>query len=147
MEPKKFLELAQVLAFEPPQAAKLRTATSRAYYAAYNVTVQTLDTLGVQIPKSPNGHGQVLNFLGNSKNEELQQISSDLGTLHSNRIAADYRLSDQKAENSTTVKALVQHAKKIIDTVERCCAGPNKQAIAKAMKDYDLLIKAAGRKE
>lgn len=147
MEPKKFLELAQILAFEPPLPAKLRTATSRAYYSAYNVSVQTLENLGVQIPKSPNGHGQVQNFLGNSKNEELERIGSDLGTLHSNRIAADYRLSDQKAENPTTVKALVQHAKKIIDTLERCSTGPNRQAIIRAMKEYDQSIKSAARKD
>jgi len=145
VEPKKFLELAQVLAFEPPQPAKLRTATSRAYYAAYNVSVETLESMGVLINKGPGGHGQVQRFLGNSKNEELQQISSALGSLHSSRIAADYRLADQKAENPNNVKAFVQHAKKIIDTLERCCTGPNRHAIVKAMKDHDQLEKSTFR--
>ena len=145
MEPKKFLELAQALAFEPSQPAKLRTATSRAYYAAYNVSVETLERMGVQINKGPGGHGQVQRFLGNSKNEELEQISSDLGTLHSGRIAADYRLADPKAENPINVKALVGHAKKVIDTLERCCAGPNKHAIIKAMKNHQQVEKGAPR--
>ena len=139
MEPKKFLELAQALAFEPPQPAKLRTATSRAYYSAYNVSVETLESLGAQINKGPGGHGQVQRFLGNSKNEELQRISSDLGTLHSGRIAADYRLTEKRAENPNNVKLFVQHAKKVIDTLERCCTGPNKQAIIKAIRDHNKL--------
>ncbi|MEK6632149.1 MAG: hypothetical protein AABY94_02435 [Nitrospirota bacterium] len=147
MEPKKFLELAQALAFESPQPAKLRTATSRAYYAAYNVGVEVLEKMGIQINRGPGGHGQVQRFLGNSKNEELQQISSDLGTLHSSRIAADYRLSDQRSENPNNVKAFVQHAKKIIETLERCSAGPNRHAIIKALKDHDQLEKGAARKE
>ncbi len=141
MEPKKFLELAQALAFGQPQSAKLRTATSRAYYAAYNVSAETLGNMGAQIDKGPGGHGQVQRFLGNSKNEELQQIGIDLGTLHSNRISADYRLADERAENPTNVKALVQHAKRIIDTLERCCAGPNKQAIIKAILDHNKVEK------
>lgn len=147
MEPKKFLELAQALAFETPQPAKLRTATSRAYYSAYNVSVEALESLGAQINKGHGGHGQVQRFLGNSKDEELQQISSDLGTLHSSRISADYRLADQRTENPNNVKLFVQHAKKIIDTLERCCAGPNKQAIIKAIKDHNKLENGTARGE
>lgn len=147
MEPKKFLELAQALAFEAPQPAKLRTATSRAYYAAYNVSVETLGSMGAQINKGPGGHGQVQRFLGNSKNEELQQISSDLGTLHSSRIAADYRLADQRAENANNVKLFVHHAKKIIDTLERCCTGPNRHAIIKAIRDHNKLEKGSAQEE
>lgn len=146
MEPRKFLELAQALAFESPQPAKLRSAISRAYYAAYNVSVETLENMGVTINKGPNGHGQVQRFLGNSKNEELEQISSDLGTLQSSRIAADYRLADSRAENPTNVKALVGHAKKVIDTVERCCTGPNKHAIIEALKIHEQVEKGTSRK-
>lgn len=147
MEPKKFLELAQALASESPQPAKLRTATSRAYYAAYNVSVETLGSMGAQINKGPGGHGQVQRFLGNSKNEELQQISSDLGTLHSSRIAADYRLADQRAENANNVKSFVHHAKKIIDTLERCCTGPNRHAIIKAIRDHNKLETGTAQEE
>ena len=146
MEPKKFLELAQVLAFEPSHPAKLRTAISRAYYAAYNVSVETLENMGVQISKGPSGHGQVQRFLGNSKNQELEQISSDLGTLHSSRLAADYRLTDLRTENPTNVKALVGHAKKVIDTVERCCTGPNKHAIITAIKIHEQVENGTAHK-
>jgi hypothetical protein len=146
VEPRKFLDLAQALAIEPPHPAKLRTAISRAYYAAYNVSVQTLESMGVQISKGPNGHGQVQRFLGNSKNQELEQIGSDLGTLHSSRLAADYRLTDLRAENPTNVKALVGHAKKVIDTVERCCTGPNKHAIITAIKIHEQVEKGTAHK-
>lgn len=147
VDPKKFLELAQVLAFESPQASKLRTATSRAYYAAYNVSVDTLVGMGFRIDRSGNGHGQVQNLLGNSKNEDLQKISSDLGSLRTSRIGADYRMNDPKPENPTNVKAHVQHASRIIQTLDRCCGGPNRKDIILAIKGYEQLIKGAGQKE
>jgi hypothetical protein len=146
VDPKKFLDLAQVLAFESPQASKLRSATSRAYYAAYNVSVEALGGMGFRIDRSGNGHGQVQSLLGNSKNEDLKKISSELGSLHTSRIGADYRMDDPRAENPTNVKAHVLHASRIIQTLERCCGGSNRNDIIKAIKDYDQLIKGAGQK-
>lgn len=146
MDPKKFLELAQVLAFESPQASKLRSATSRAYYAAYNVSVVVLVGMGFRIDRSGNGHGQVRNLLGNSKNEDLKKISSELGTLHTFRLGADYRMDDPRAENTNNVKAHVLLASRVIQTLERCCGGPNRNDIIKAIKDYDQLIKGAEQK-
>lgn len=146
VDPKKFLELAQVLALESPQDSKLRTATSRAYYAAFNVSVAALMGMGFRIDRSGNGHGQVQNLLGNSKNEDLKAISSELGGLHSNRIGADYRMDDPRADNPTNVKAHVLLASRIIQTLERCCAGPTRNDIIKAIRDYDQLIKGAGQK-
>ena len=146
VDPKKFLDLAHLLALETPQASKLRTATSRAYYAAYNVSVEKLDGMGFRIDRSGNGHGQVQNLLGNSKNEDLKKISSDLGSLLTNRIGADYRMDDPRAENPTNVKAHVLHASRIIQALERCCGGPNRNDIIQAIKDYGQLIKGAGQK-
>lgn len=146
MDPNKFLELAQALALESPQASKLRTATSRAYYAAYNVSVETLGGMGFRIDRSGNGHGQVQKLLGNSKNEDLKKISSELGSLHTYRISADYRMDDPRAENPTNVKAHVLHASRIIQTLERCCGGPNRNDIIQAIKDYGQLIKGTGLK-
>jgi hypothetical protein len=46
------------------------------YYAVYNLSVQTLDGMGFQIIKSHEAHGQVLNFLGNSKDEDSEMVVS-----------------------------------------------------------------------
>ena len=147
VDPKKFLDLAQALAFDSPLAAKLRTATSRAYYAAYGVSAQTLDSMGFPILKSGNGHSQVQAYFGNSENDELKKVGSELGSLQTNRNHADYRLDDLKAETASNVKAHVMQAKRIIDTLERCCAGSERPKIIKAMKAYDQLIKRAARNE
>ena len=132
MNPKKFLDLAQALAFDSPHAAKLRTATSRAYYAAYGVSAQTLDSMGFSVLKSGSGHAQVQAYFGNSENDELKKIGSELGSLQTNRNHADYRLDDLKAENPNNVKAHVIQAKRIIDMLERCCTEPERLKIIKA---------------
>ena len=82
-----------------------------------------------------------------ARTRSFNRFSSDLGTLHSSRIAADYRLADQRAENANNVKSFVHHAKKIIDTLERCCTGPNRHAIIKAIRDHNKLETGTAQEE
>ena len=142
MDPKDFLTLAQQLANEStPLPEKLRTATSRAYYAAYNVSVDALGRLGIKISKSHGGHGELIKYLGNSKDRDLEAISGQLGTLQTNRNHADYHLDYRDAEKSGNVKAHVAQAQRVIETVERCCGGPNRPRILQAMKDFEAIMK------
>ena len=145
VEPQAFLQLAKLLASGTPLPERLRTATGRAYYAAYNVIVQELGLLGIRISASSMGHGEIVNFLGNSKDKELQTVSSSLSTLQTNRNHADYRLNVEEAERQKNVQAHVEHADRIIATVKRCCCGPNRANIIQAMREFDAINKGRSR--
>lgn len=138
MDPKKFLEIAEVLIKEnPPQSAKLRSATSRAYYAAFHVCRDILDDMGFRILRSAGGHGEVVKFLASSRDCELEQMGSHLGTLQSCRNAADYDLHVDRAEKLMNVQLHIRQARLIIETVECCCKGKNRTQIIEAMKTFE----------
>lgn len=138
MNAKDFLALAEALVkTTSSEPSKLRTATSRAYYAAYNVCVKALLDLGFSNLKSSNGHEDVIRYLSSSKDDELQKMSGHLASLRSQRNKADYDLKDPTAEKENNVKLHVAQARIVINTVERCCQGPNKESIIQAMKVYD----------
>lgn len=144
MEPRKFLDLAQLLALGTPQPERLRSATSRAYYAVYNVSKKILTDLGFRISTGPSGHGEVCSRFGNSRDTDLQMVGSQLGTLRRFRNNADYDLSDNGPEKPENVKAHVEQAKRMIETVERCCSGQTKQRIVEAIKEYERLVSEGG---
>ena len=142
MNPRDFLVLAHLLATGTPKSANLRTATSRAYYAAHHVGAETLSGLGFTITTGPGGHGDVWNRLQNSGDMDLTVAGSQLADLHSNRIKADYRLKDGKAENQKNVRGHVEQAKKIVEAIEQSCSGSKGQNIIKAIKAWETLIRA-----
>jgi uncharacterized protein (UPF0332 family) len=98
MEPHDFHRLAAQLA-NSTQAAELRTAISRAYYAAYHVSAALLEAMGFRPSRGPAGHGDVRNRLSNSGDLEIMRVGNQLGQLHSQRIAADYHLHNTGVEN------------------------------------------------
>lgn len=144
MEPRKFLDLAQLLIIGTPQPERLRSATSRAYYAAYNISRKRLSELGFKISSGPSGHGEVCDRLGNSRDTDLQVIGSQLSTLRRFRNNADYDLADGKPEKLDNVRAHVEQAKRMIETIERCCSGPTRSNIIEAIKAWEKLTSGGG---
>lgn len=57
MNPRDFHRLAARLMTDFSPAAA-RTAISRAYYASYNVAVETLTEMGFRVSRGPAGHGE-----------------------------------------------------------------------------------------
>lgn len=139
MDPQEFLNLARLLATGTPTAAKLRTATSRAYYSAYHVGAEFLERMGCTISTGPSGHGDVWKRLQQSGDEELKMVGSQLANLHSSRITADYKLNEGRAENQTNVHGHIRQAERIIETIERYRSGPKRQDIVDAIKQWKTL--------
>ena len=137
MNPQDFLNLAQILATGTPNPSKLRTATSRAYYAAHHIGAKTLREMNFKIKESGSGHFDVWSKLQNSNHEELIVAGSQLADLHSSRLKADYRLNDARTENQDTVRGHVIQARKIIETIERSCSGSQRQDILNAIKEWE----------
>lgn len=142
MDAQKFLQLAKYLANEyPSEAAKVRSATSRAYYAAHHVVIDKLNSCGFRLPKTGEAHSKAVDYLENSRDGDLKVASSSLGSLQVSRNRADYRLDAIDPENQKNAQAHVEQARKIIEAVQRSWGGPNKSKILEALKEYDDIIK------
>jgi hypothetical protein len=141
MDPRDFLDLARLLANETPKAANLRTATSRAYYSAHHVGAEILKRMGCTISTGPSGHGDVWKRLQQSGDEELTVAGSQLADLYTNRIKADYRLEDRRAENQINVRGHIELAKKIVEAIEQSCSGSKRQDIINAIRRWETLTR------
>jgi hypothetical protein len=139
MNPREFQSLASQLV-TGTSPAHLRTAISRAYYAAYNVAVEILDELGFPIQRSPSGHGEVQNRLSNSGDPEVMRVGSQLAGLHGKRIRADYRLDTGDVENQGTAQALVGQADRMIQILESCRTDPKREQLTEGIRNYEQRI-------
>lgn len=135
MDPKEFYIVAEKL-IENPTPANTRTAINRAYYAAYNLGVNTLNDLGFSIPTGPAGHGAVQKQLNNSGNSKITRIGNQITSIYSERIQADYRLKNNKIENPKNAQAIVAQVKRIIEIIDTECYGPNREEIQEGIKAY-----------
>lgn len=136
MDPREFESLASDLV-SSGNPAYLRTAISRAYYAAFNVGVELLEGMGFKVNQGPSGHANVQNRLNNSGSNELSRASSQLGLLRTRRIEADYRLDRKNVENRKTAEALVKEAERVIQILDTQCVGSRRDNIIKAIREYD----------
>ena len=143
MDPKEFHRLASRLV-GGTSPAEFRTAISRAYYAAYNVAVETLEDMNFRISKGPSGHGEVQNRLSNSGDTEVMKVGSQLTDLHSRRIQADYRLGRTDVENIKTARALVEQARRMIQTLDGCRSDPRRGQVITAIQDWEQKVSGPG---
>ena len=67
-----------------------RSATSRAYYGAFNHARETLDKLKIPIPSNAEAHERIIRCLNNASNNDLAAAATSLGTLRTSRNHADY---------------------------------------------------------
>ena len=135
MDPKDFLRVANTLA-ESDEAAELRSAVSRAYYAAFHVARKLLVDMGFQISKGPGAHGDVCKYLGNAGNPTVEHAGSNIGDLKGWRNQADYDLDLAEHENSREVQNIVAITEQIIEELEQCCNGSNRDQIKNAIRSY-----------
>lgn len=143
MDPRDFQKLASKLA-SGKSPSEIRTAISRAYYSAFNVGVDLLKGIGLGVSKGLGGHGEVEHRLSNSANIDVEKVGSQLSDLRSRRIRADYRLDNKEIENQKNAQALVQQARKMIQTLDTCFTGPHREEIVSAIREY--LQKIAARR-
>lgn len=145
MDPRQFNEVAAALA-QGRTPGHWRSATSRAYYAVFNVGVEVLRDI-VPLGKGAKAHGQVQKVLGACSDGEVKQVGSDLGDLHSRRIDADYELSNKDAENPATVRATVAEAQEMIRILDRAFPSNTSHAVKKSIQQYwtEVLREPLGR--
>lgn len=135
MDPREFQRLARTLV-HGRDAAELRTAISRAYYAVFLVAVELLDGMGFSIPRNHQGHTEVQNYLNHSGQADIRAIGSQLGDLRAKRNRADYQLNSLDVENPNTVRLLILQATQMIDTMERHFLGNGRSQIREALQQW-----------
>lgn len=118
MRGEDFVALAGSLAARPSGTeAVYRTATSRAYYGAFHVACELLASLGVQASYN---HADVQRALFRTGNSAAQKASYLLADLQSDRVKADYRLTDAKTGTEAFAKSSVESATTVIAELGRC---------------------------
>jgi len=95
MEGKEFFALAQKLVQMRTEPA-LRSAISRAYYAAFHCWIQLLREFGFQFSKDASAHEKLAAYLNNAAIGEIQTVADTLTDLRRRRNAADYNLSSKE---------------------------------------------------
>jgi uncharacterized protein (UPF0332 family) len=134
MDPVEFLHLADSLSKNTSDPAKLRSATSRAYYAAHHFGKKMLTGMKFKIPF---GHQAVWNRLQNCGDPDVEAVGSQLVDLHSSRIRADYRLDFSEAEKVLNVGLHLKQAEKIINQLTASCLGNNRSKIIETIRKWE----------
>ncbi len=116
-----YQELACTLQSRPehpgPCEAALRTATSRAYYAALHRARHFAGSRGHTVSASQSIHIGIPNYFINSGIPALRAVGNRLKELKKCRNAADYDDQMRPPPNSTAAKA-VALARRVIDTLD-----------------------------
>jgi hypothetical protein len=107
-----FLTLAVALATGPTEA-EWRSASSRAYYAAFHLTRDLFSGLGFAVPRADPAHKYLAYRLQNCGEPRLAQTGRDLEILRSSRNQADYDLAPAfsqqlAAEDSDLAREIIQ---------------------------------------
>ena len=127
MKPKAFLDLAQKLSKEEKDEASLRSSVSRSYYALFHSMRQFFERSGERIPKGPEAHGTLRNYLSICNLLEVKKLATDLNDLKTDRNESDYDLESYRFKEPNTVVLLFIKARNAFNTFEEIVSTPDKR--------------------
>ncbi len=137
MNPRRFLALALRLIQTERTPEGLRTAVSRAYYAAFHAAAGLLRQVGVPVSGGARGHGDVRSKLVSSGDDALIDAGIRLSALHGERVKADYHLDQETIEREPIASVLVNQASEIIKAIDTCGRSPERcRRIGEAIKQW-----------
>jgi hypothetical protein len=119
---KQFLLFAEELVKGPPLHPAMRSAVSRAYYAAHHHIREFVESSGVTVRRSGEAHRDVCLHLAGIGDAELEGAGNDLASLQSDRNEADYDLQLPQFERYANASDRVAVARDLIGIVDRCRA-------------------------
>jgi uncharacterized protein (UPF0332 family) len=128
------LTLARALAGGATEA-EWRSASSRAYYAAFHVARLLLLGLGFRVPQADRAHGYLWLRLSNAGHADTMTAGRDLGQLRRERNWADY--DDHRTITQIDAIQSVQEAEDIIQALDTAAIEPIRTEITDAMKIYE----------
>ena len=124
MPPRDFLLLAGELSPRNTEAC-WRSAASRAYYAAFHVARDFLNSLGFAIRQGDQSHAAVYRRLSNTRVPDVDDVGNRLIDLRRLRNQADYDLHRSFA--AADARKAIQAAERLFDIVN---AQRDQQALA-----------------
>ncbi len=134
MDFREYLVLAIALR-DGATEAEWRSASSRAYYAAFHIARRLLIGLGFGVPRADRAHAYLWLRLANAGHPDVELAGNRLNHLRGERNAADYD------ENRSVVQPLaarhVQSAEQIIQALDAAAVEPVRTQITDAMKVYE----------
>lgn len=131
---REYLTLARTLASGTTEA-EWRSASSRAYYAAFHVAKLLLHDLGFRVPQADRAHGYLWLRLSNAGHADTMKAGGRLGLLRRQRNWADY--DDHRTIVQAKVIQSVQEAEDIIQALDAAAVEPIRTQITDVMKIYE----------
>ena len=116
MNPEDFLSLARELYLKGNEAA-LRSATSRAYYAAFHKSREMLTSMNIRVGTGAPAHGDISRYLQYSEDRSVTAAGVKLDSLRSMRNKADYDLNTKRVATRSNTDFQLSEAQKIIDVL------------------------------
>lgn len=135
MDPSDFLDLADDL-LDVVSDARYRTSVSRAYYGAFHVARQLVETQGVVLPKDAESHNKTQRCLEHCGDEDVRSAASRLASLRTDRNIADYRLDDRRFTNKKNVQLRIRIAREIVSQLAACDTEPLRSTVHKGVRTY-----------
>lgn len=117
MQGKDFIQIAGELSGGQKEG-HWRSAASRAYYAAFHASADSLKNHDLHIPRNAEAHNITVECLAHSGDDTLREAASGLGTLRVNRNRADYDF-DKEAFSQNQARLDVALAKIVIGSIEK----------------------------
>jgi hypothetical protein len=119
MDGRAFLKFARELV-DSTDEERRRSSISRAYYGAYHVAREVVQSCGVIVPKR-DVHNKLqwcLQQVGEkSANKDLAKAGGKLGDLRTERNKADYDLDDRQIAKPANCLKAVKRAEQIVDVL------------------------------
>ncbi|MGI8977675.1 MAG: hypothetical protein ACR2FY_00465 [Pirellulaceae bacterium] len=137
-----FIQLAGKLAAIFHDPASCRTIVGRAYYGGFHLAKAFLEGLDIRPPRNANIHVYVQHCLLNSGNPEAASAGSLLGSLHSDRIKADYDLHPGPVETTAGARTSVERARQLQSALEKCVGMEQERTIREGVATYLAKIQA-----
>ena len=133
----EFIRLAgKLVVLSGSDEAGFRTAVGRAYYGSFHLARRFLDEIGFPILANLNAHGYLQNQMLNCGHPEAKIAGQVLRLLHRNRIAADYRVEDDRFTTVDFARRNVELAHEFRSQLERCRTETVRNEIQAGIADY-----------
>ena len=142
MEGKSFFTIAQKLAQMRNEPA-LRSAISRAYYAAYNCCIQFLEVCGFQFEKDSPAHEKVYQYLHNAGFADIEAAARALNILRKRRNRADYNMTSTEFQDHITCQGDLASAQTVILLIEKYSHEPLRTKLRNGVREYVAKISSS----
>ena len=130
-----FLHLAVRLSGGATEA-EWRSAVSRAYYGAFHLAGDFVESCGVTLPKTSEAHDKLQWCLAHSGNPQLPPLAERLNSLRAARNVAAYDLTSSEFGKRGSVLVAIQRAQQIVDGLVRVRSQSDFVETRSAIREY-----------